>query len=217
MTEEELQEVEKQLSFPSGENGIEMANVMNETNIVMTQETLASLQLNPNENILELGHGNCRHLCDILDNCEDLNYTGLEISETMHSEAEKINQNFIENKTACFHLYDGNKIPFDDNSFDKIMTVNTLYFWNNPLELLNEIHRVTKPDGLFVIAFIKASYMKTLPFVKDRFTAYSNQDMKTLVEKSNYSLVEISDKQDSVKTKIGDFREREFSVAVLKK
>ena len=31
-----------------------------------------------------------------------------------------------------FELFDGKKIHFHEKRFDKIFTVNTIYFWENP-------------------------------------------------------------------------------------
>jgi SAM-dependent methyltransferase len=60
-------------------------------------------------------------------------------------------------------LYEGKKLPFEDETFDKIFTVNTVYFWENPVEFLNEIYRVLKDDGTFVLTFGQRDFMEKLP------------------------------------------------------
>ncbi len=217
LKQEELNEIESQLGFPQGDNGIEMAKMMNETNIIMTLETIKALDIHNNHQILEMGHGNCDHLNEILNKADHLFYSGLEISDTMYTEACRINKKMVSNKSASFHLYDGNSIPFKADTFDRIMTVNTLYFWKNPKDLLNELHRVLTPKGLAVITFAKSEFMEGLPFVQDKFNLYSNQKAKDLVSLSQLKLISILDKSDNVKSKIGDMVNRKFSVMILEK
>ena len=153
MEKEELQAIASQLKNPSGEKGIEMGNMMNETNINMTKHSIQNLNISKENKILELGHGNAGHVEFLFEQGKELKYYGLEMSELMFQEARQINRNFVSQKQAFFSLYDGNKIPFEDASFDKIFTVNTIYFWQQPEELLSEICRVLKPNGNFCLTF----------------------------------------------------------------
>ena len=91
MTENGLKILAQQLSKPEGEIRKDVAKMMNETNISMTKETIIALHLTDNDKVLVLGHGSAGHLSYLLDFAENVNYTGLEISETMKSEAESIN------------------------------------------------------------------------------------------------------------------------------
>jgi tRNA G46 methylase TrmB len=111
-TQDELKRIEQQLSNPEGEFGVEIAKNMNESNIKMTINSIKSLNLLESDILLEIGHGNCGHLKKIYNATNDIQYFGLEISETMKYEAERINQNLIQNNRINFSLYDGIKIPF---------------------------------------------------------------------------------------------------------
>jgi len=214
MTEQELKILAKNLANPEGETGREVAKMMNETNISMTKESIKALHLNDNERILELGHGNAGHLSYLLDFAENIQYVGLEISQTMKSEAENINSKYL--SQANFQLYDGNKIPFENESFDKIMTVNTIYFWGNPVEFFNEIYRVLKKDGSFVLTFAKKDFMKNLPFTAD-FKLYNYEDVEELVTQTNFKRMIRSDKEEWITGKTGTFVKREYKVLTIKK
>jgi len=214
MTENELKILAQQLSNPEGEVGKDVAKMMNETNISMTKETIKSLLLMDNEKVLELGHGNAGHLSYLLDFAENINYTGLEISETMKSEAEIINQKYL--SQAKFQLYDGKKIPLESESFDKILTVNTIYFWENPVDFLNEIYRVLKEHGSFVLTFAKKDFMKTLPFTAD-FKLYNYEDIELLISQTNFKRMIKSDKEELITSKTGESVKREYQVLTIKK
>lgn len=217
MTQEELNEMAAQLGCPDGEKGIEVGEILNDTNIGMTVATINSLEIGPKQHILEIGHGNGDHLDKILSRSEQVTYTGLEISDTMYREAVKRNETHIQNGNAAFMTYNGSTVPNVSNSFDGIMTVNTIYFWTNPLDFLNELHRVLKPTGILAITYAQKHFMEQLPFVNDTFNLYNNDDIMKLVNKSDFQSVIIKDKTERVRTKLGDWVDRPFSVAMLKK
>ena len=101
---EELKSIASQLRRPQGKKGIEMAEMMNGTNISMTFHSIDKLGVLDHNKILELGHGNCGHLAYLLNQRGGLAYYGLEVSELMHKEAQRINQAYIGTGQASFHL-----------------------------------------------------------------------------------------------------------------
>ncbi|WP_163397990.1 class I SAM-dependent methyltransferase [Flavobacterium fluviatile] len=217
MEKEELQAIASQLKHPSGEKGIEMANMMNETNINMTRHSIQNLNILKENKILELGHGNAGHIEFLFEQGENLNYYGLEMSELMFQEARKINRNFVSQKQAFFSVYDGNMIPFENDFFDKIFTVNTIYFWQKPEELLSEIYRVLKPNGNFCLTFAEESFMKTLPFTQFEFELYSTEKALKLIEKTVFKIVYTESQTEKVKSKTGELVDRAFTTIVLEK
>lgn len=216
---EQLNQIARQLRCPSGEEGLEMGELLNETNIGMIKESIHSLQLSNKNRVLELGHGNCTHLSDILKQAPQLRYFGMEISEIMKQEAERINHQYMQNRQALFQLYNGAEIPYVLNFFDRVLTVNTIYFWENPVAVLKEIYRVLKPGGICIIAYANRTFMKELSFVvhTNIFDLYDNQRLKLLVQQTDFELKSIKDKTEKVKSKSGEWVEREYSIAILNK
>lgn len=212
MTEEQLKSLAEQLSCPEGEKGIEVGNMMHEGNQRMTQETIQALQLQARDTVLELGHGNGKHLPRIVEAAEGIHYTGLEISEAMHRQANMLNERYVTSKQAAYILYDGDVIPFGDNRFTKIMTVNTLYFWSNAGALLREIHRVLKPNGVICIAFAQKDFMETLPFTRFGFTLYDTPTVQNLVINAGFTLTDVIDRSEKLVSKSGDHVVRTFSI-----
>ncbi|WP_291074742.1 MULTISPECIES: hypothetical protein [unclassified Empedobacter] len=83
----DLQNLAEQLSCPNGDDGIEVGEQINESNFGMIKTTIDHLQLQNKEQILELGHGNCKHLLYVLNQAKDLEYIGLELSQVMKNSA----------------------------------------------------------------------------------------------------------------------------------
>jgi len=217
MKQEELQAIASQLKHPTGEKGIEMANMMNETNINMTRHSVKNLQIESGNTILELGHGNAGHVDFIFEQAENIKYYGLEMSELMFQEARRTNRNYVSQKQAFFSLYDGNTIPFEDNIFNKIFTVNTIYFWQEPEKLLLEIYRVLQPKGILCITFAEESFMKQLPFTQFEFELYNTEKAEKLIEKTSFKIINKEKLTEKVKSKTGELVDRAFTTLVLEK
>lgn len=217
MTDEELMNIAAQLKGPHGAKGIDMAAMMHETNIGMTLSAIESLTLAGHDTILELGHGNADHLKLILDQHPTASYHGLETSPLMHDEAQAGNQPYIVKGQAAFHLYNGTDIPFKEHTFDKIFTVNTLYFWAQPLQLLASLYRVLKPGGKLSITFAQKSFMETLPFTRFGFELYDTVKAKALLGQTPFVVVDAITKTERVKNKIGELVDRDYTTLTVTK
>ncbi len=217
MSDRELKELAAQLGKPEGEPGIRIGVEMNTTNNSMIRKTFEHSSLRDKDYILELGHGNANHVGELLTGAGNLRYSGLDISEVMNREAEKYSKETGLDKLADFRIYNGTDIPFPDNSFDKIFTVNTIYFWKQPVELLNELNRVLKPDGLLCITFVDKETMNRLPFTEYGFTKYNESIFKSLVEKCKLYIVKITRNSEMIKSKMLGEAERIYWVAELRK
>jgi ubiquinone/menaquinone biosynthesis C-methylase UbiE len=217
MKKEELIEIASQLKLPKGEKGIEMGKMMHETNINMTRNAIQNLNISNENTILELGHGNAGHVEYLFNKVENLNYYGLEMSELMFQEAQLINNNYVAKKKAHFSLYDGNEIPFEDNFFDKIFTVNTIYFWQNPEKMLLEIYRVLKAKGIFCLTFAQESFMKQLPFTQYGFELYTTEKAENLIEKTLFKIKYSETLKEKIKSNTGELVNRDFTTIILEK
>ncbi|MDG3583821.1 class I SAM-dependent methyltransferase [Galbibacter pacificus] len=213
--EEKLSEIEAQLFCPKGEKGIEMGEAMHATNIGMTLAAINALEIYDECNILEIGHGNGKHVGNLMHEANGLRYFGIDISESMHNEAIKNALPFKDQVSFC--LYNGVNMPFEANFFNKIFTVNTVYFWKNPQEFLEEVYRVLKPGGHFSISFADKTFMQQLPFVKELFALYSADDMEVLALGSPFKLLKIDQKEEKVTSKAGEEITRIYHVALLGK
>ena len=117
-----------QLRCPHDEAGTAFGQMMNLRNLTQILGSFEAVQLQNGDRILETGCGNGGLLGYILSQAENLHYTGLEISPLMHAQAQAFNAPFLEAGLADYRLYDGGALPFADESFDKIVSVNTVYF-----------------------------------------------------------------------------------------
>jgi SAM-dependent methyltransferase len=89
-------------------------------------------------------------------------------------------------------------LPFAEHTFDKICTVNTIYFWDEPLASLQEIKRVLKNDGRLVIGIRSADKMKQLPVTQYNFRLYNPEAVRDLLVEAGFNRISI-EKHDDLK------------------
>jgi ubiquinone/menaquinone biosynthesis C-methylase UbiE len=217
LKEDQLKELAAQLRLPHAEKGISMANMMQETNSGMIASAIAAMKLQPGDKVLELGPGNGAHISAILESAEHIHYTALEISELMQQEAIRLNTAAFGTGQALFELYDGLTIPCADNLLDKGLTVNTLYFWEKPVELLQEIYRILKPGATFCITFAQRNFMEQLPFTKYGFELYDTQKAKDLIGQTSFEIQHVETTTESIKSNTGDFVNRDYTTITIRK
>lgn len=213
-SEEDLKNIAKQLSCPEGEHGIKTGEMMHASNLGMTSSAIDALNLQNHDIVLEIGQGNGGHIAQLLSKAENLKYYGADISETIIVEAEKINQDFVDKGIVHFELTDGATLPFENNQFDKIFTVNTIYFWSNPNRYLNEIKRTLKPNGILALCFADKNFMQNLPFTAYGFTLYEVEKVQELLASAGFQIKNTLKKLEQVQSKTGEQVEREYYVVV---
>lgn len=73
-------------------------------------------------------------------------------------------------------------MPFENESFDAVISLNVLHVVDDPIAMLNEIERVLAPDGIAFISDIRRSWLGLLmPILK---TAYSPGEVAQLLQRS---------------------------------
>lgn len=184
-------EAAKQLRRPTGEDGVKMGVQMSKANRLIYEMTLDFLQLKAGDHVLELGMGNGHFIPALLEKENNIQYTGLDLSDVMVQEAIASNQDAI--RTGRVQILEGtaDRLPFAEEVFTKVFAVNVLYFWQPPAVTLQEIYRVLQPGAELVLAFRTKRTMEQLPFVDHGFTLYDTETVQEMLQNIGYSVSEI--------------------------
>jgi SAM-dependent methyltransferase len=140
-----------QLGKPEGDVGLAIAAWMNGYNRPFIAASYRALALEAGSRILEIGFGNGHDVPDLLARAEAIDYVGLDVAPTMVAEAARFNHDAVASGKARFHLGRADAMPFAPSSFDRVIAVNVIYFWPDPVPPLVAIRRVLRPGGLCVI------------------------------------------------------------------
>lgn len=181
--------VAEQLRKPSGDFGVAIGENMNASNAFMNKLAIDCLNISENDYVLELGMGNGKFVSDILNKHKSVKYIGRDFSDVMVAEAKKLNSKWIENGRAKFYEGVADTLSWDTKTFSKILTVNTIYFWQKPEIELREIKRVLKDDGMFVIGIRPKEIMLNIPFTQYGFILYTEDELKDLLKKNGFNVL----------------------------
>jgi ubiquinone/menaquinone biosynthesis C-methylase UbiE len=111
----------------------------------------ARLELKDDELLLCVGVGTGNEIRHILEANNNVNITGVDYSRTA---LEKARKKALElGKEISFNLMDASNLEFTDARFDKVFCFHVLDFVADGWDVTNEILRVLKPGGRFVITY----------------------------------------------------------------
>lgn len=178
----------RQLRKPSGLFGkYLLTRALNKANKVMNDAVLHLVQVKSDDCILEIGFGGGDLLTRIAGQLESGVITGVDFSFDMVEIGRKRFQSFIDTGKLELHCADADSLPFDANSFNKICTVNTIYFWPDVNKVLTSMISVLESKGLVIICFSTKETMDSIgKITRHGFNKYSVEEVQQFLEKAGF-------------------------------
>jgi ubiquinone/menaquinone biosynthesis C-methylase UbiE len=163
-----------------------MTSIFNNVNADLN--SLVKEILNPeiNDKILEIGFGSGKLIHEIAEIISEGIIEGVDFSDTMLKQASKVNKQYISTGTVKLQKGECSNLPYDNESFNKICSVNNLYFLREPDKCFLEIFRVLKYGGKIVIGFRDKKQMNHLNLDRDIFNTYSLDEVIDLLTNSGF-------------------------------
>lgn len=136
---------------PEGEAGAAMLARMNKTHAPVTEWAMEFMSPQGAEQILDIGCGGGATIGRLAAIAPEAKITGLDHSPVSVQESKEFNKSLIDTGKAEVIEASVEELPFEDDTFDLITTVESFYFWPQPEENLKEVLRVLKPGGHFFL------------------------------------------------------------------
>jgi SAM-dependent methyltransferase len=146
--------LDAQYRRPFGEVGRKVGEEMARNHLSENLWTIAQLNPQPADHILEVGFGPGVAIEELLKHVTGGLVAGVDFSETMVAKASRRNAEAIRAGRAVLRYGDAENLPFADASFDKAFSIHSIYFWPRPMPVLRELQRVLRPGGLLVITML---------------------------------------------------------------
>jgi ubiquinone/menaquinone biosynthesis C-methylase UbiE len=105
--------------------------------------------------VLEIGPGPGYLGLEWLKRTDGTQLKGLDISSDMTALASKNATEYSLSHRVKYYQGDAQQMPFKDGDFDAVFTNGSLHEWANPATILNEIDRVVKPGGKYLISDLR--------------------------------------------------------------
>jgi SAM-dependent methyltransferase len=121
------------------------------SNLERIRWTLSLLDLKPNDRILEIGFGPGVSIELLTKSITHGLIVGVDHSEVMVRQARRRNARAIEKGSVALLVGSASDLPVVAGPFDKIFTINSIHFWDQPIDCLKKLHGVMKLGGVIAV------------------------------------------------------------------
>ena len=179
---------------PEGLGGKIMVAMMNVGHSAVARWGLQFLNAAPDARVLDCGCGGGANIRTMLKKCPNGEVKGVDYSPVSVEKAKKVNEDAILNgRCVILQGYVADLI-FAANQFDLVTAFETIYFWPDLLQSFREVHRVLKPDGMFLICNeCGGDNEKDEKWTEkiDGMTIYKDVQLKNILEQTGFRNIQI--------------------------
>jgi ubiquinone/menaquinone biosynthesis C-methylase UbiE len=173
--------IASQFRKPSGLLGRLIGNGMARGNEAEARWTIDLLNIQADTRVLEIGFGPGVAIQYAAEQAVEGHVSGIDYSEAMIQIARKRNADAIRTGLVDLTYGDISYLPYEDEAFDRALTIHCIYFWAEPTTCLREVRRVLRTNGVLAITIQpKDKWTRRRP-PDDVFTLYSSSEVAQLL------------------------------------
>lgn len=158
--------ISRQLSHPSGAGGRVVAALMNRGNAALNDRAIDLLDVGPASRVLDLGFGGGLTLPRLLADAAAVH--AVDRAQDMVAAAQERHGDAVAAGRLTVATGDVHALPLAAGAVDRVLSVNTVYFWPDLAPAFAELHRVLAPGGRLVLGIRDGSVMEQVN--RDVFT-----------------------------------------------
>lgn len=145
--------VNRQAASPSGWFGRLLGFIWPREHGRLNAEVLDALDLRAGQRVLEIGSGTGHALREAARRAAPGHVVGVDVSELMADLARRLNHAAVERGEVEVRAGDIESLDLNGATFDRIFSVNCVYFWRNADAVLAKLGSALSPGGKLVLAF----------------------------------------------------------------
>ncbi len=191
----------RQLSRPSGFLGrFVLGAVWNKRNAALNDVTFAGMELRDDDRVLDIGFGGGYLLGKIAEIVHSGFIAGVDASPVMVDNARRRFQETIQAGKMDLRCAQVEALPFPDESFSKVSSVNSIFYWSNPAAGLAEIYRVLKTNGRLVLTFTCRQDLAGKGFTQYGFQLFDESEVQVLLAAAGFHNLQVRQASDRHRT-----------------
>ena len=170
---------------------------MNFSHSALTDWGLSHVAIGKHFTILDVGCGGGRTIHKMAEIATQGKVYGVDFAEGSVNAASSKNEPLIKAGRVEIKQASVSLLPFPDNYIDLVTAVETHYYWSHLVEDFEEIRRVLKPNGIFVViaeSYYRRNRHKKIQWLQTRilkFRQLSVDEHRELFSTAGFSDVQI--------------------------
>jgi len=194
--------ITKQAKHPSGLFGRWiMPSILDLSTLEQNRQTIRKIDLKSGQTLLDVGCATGQLVKMASESCIDAKITGIDTSMAMLASAKKNNRATILSGHVNILQTSWYDLDFANNTFDKVSASNVVYFWDNPVEILNNIYRVMKNNSQIIISFRIDETLDYRLMNQYGYKLFNGKQVRQFMSEANFIDLKIEDKNAMTRTR----------------
>lgn len=176
---------------PQGKFGKMVAKAMNKGHARLWNWANEIITIEDGEKILDVGCGGGGNMLRMLRQFGNSTVDGVDYSQTSVECSKDSTRDYSERCNVF--CADVENMPFADGTYDMVFSLESIYFWNDPVAGLKEIARVLKDGGKAVIVTEMSNPQKAVFWTKrcDGMNIYSPEQLRNFMNKAGFEDINV--------------------------
>ena len=177
----------KQLGHPQGIWGHILVRLLNRGNAEMNDLTIEQLGIEPGDNVLEIGFGGGDLIAKLVRTGMPKLIAGVDLSTEALKVCSRRFRQLAQQGVVKLHQTSAENLPYPEDEFQKICTVNTIYFWSTPQLVFSECRRVIKFDGTLAVCYNSKAFLEQTKLALHGFITYEVVEVESLMRSAGFA------------------------------
>ena len=177
----------KQLGHPQGIFGQILVRLLNRGNAQMNDLTIEQLGIEPGDNVLEIGFGGGDLIAKLVSTGIPELIAGVDLSTEALKVCSRRFRPLTQQGVVKLHQTSAENLPYPEDEFQKICTVNTIYFWSTPQLVFSECRRVIKKHGTLAVCYNSKTFLEQTKLALHGFITYKVVEIESLMQSAGFA------------------------------
>jgi ubiquinone/menaquinone biosynthesis C-methylase UbiE len=190
--------IARQLGHPSSVIGpLVLAPLWNGRNRALNDMALEALSLSAGDTVLEVGFGGGYLLEQLLRRSTSARVAGIDASGAMTAHCRRRFRSDLRAGRLELQRASAGAIPYEAGAFDKVVSVNSLFYWPDVARGIAECWRVTRAGGALVLVFTSSGSLEGRSFARHGLSLHDGPEMRGMMEGVGFAECGVSKLHDA--------------------